>query len=76
MRKVKVAAVQMACGSDKTQNINKAETFVREAAKRRYISLTQELLKLLIFVKRSYLKFMTMRQKWKTTKQLSVLQGS
>lgn len=33
MRKVKVAAVQMACGSDKTQNINKAETFVREAAK-------------------------------------------
>ncbi|KRM11194.1 N-carbamoylputrescine amidase [Lentilactobacillus farraginis DSM 18382 = JCM 14108] len=44
MRKVKVAATQMACGWDRSQNLDKAETLIRDAAEKgAKIILLQEL---------------------------------
>ncbi len=50
MRKVTVAATQMTCGTDRYENIHKAETIVREAASRgANVVLLQELFQSLYF---------------------------
>ena len=50
MGKINIAATQMACSSDKRENIAKAENFVREAAaKGARIILLQELFESLYF---------------------------
>ena len=66
MRKTTVAAIQMGCGSDVKENIEKASELIREAAAQgAQVILLPELFEDRISVRREGMNIMDMQERWR-----------